>query len=148
MGAGSRCPPPGRSSEPPGGVMAEFELRAGERRTFVLDSGQRATPPSEQETQQLRNQTARFWRDWLGQSNYAGRWRGMVNRSALTLKLLTYGPPGAIVAAATTSLPERVGGQRNWDYRYAWARDFAFSIHALSRLGFTAEKARVNTSPP
>jgi GH15 family glucan-1,4-alpha-glucosidase len=127
------------------GVTAEFELRAGERRTFVLESGDQASPPDEQETQRLRNETARFWRDWLGQSNYTGRWREMVHRSALTLKLLSYRPSGAIVAAATTSLPERVGGQRNWDYRYAWGRDFAFSIYALSRLGFTSEASAFNT---
>jgi GH15 family glucan-1,4-alpha-glucosidase len=80
-----------------------------------------------------------FWRGWLRRSRYSGRWREMVHRSALTLKLLTYAPTGAIVAAPTTSLPEVLGGARNWDYRYTWMRDAAFTLYALLRLGFTEE---------
>jgi GH15 family glucan-1,4-alpha-glucosidase len=80
-----------------------------------------------------------FWRKWLSQSQYTGRWRETVHRSALTLKLLTYAPTGAIVAAPTTSLPERLGGARNWDYRYTWMRDAAFTLYALLRLGFSEE---------
>ena len=83
--------------------------------------------------------TVAFWRRWLRRSRYSGRWREMVNRSALTLKLLTYAPTGAIVAAPTTSLPEVLGGARNWDYRYTWMRDSAFTLYALLRLGFTEE---------
>ena len=83
--------------------------------------------------------TAAFWRSWLSASRYRGRWREVVHRSALTLKLLTYAPTGAIVAAPTTSLPEQIGGERNWDYRYVWIRDAAFCIYALLRLGFTSE---------
>ena len=83
--------------------------------------------------------TVAFWRGWLRRSRYSGRWREMVHRSALTLKLLTYAPTGAIVAAPTTSLPEQLGGTRNWDYRYTWMRDAAFSLYALLRLGFTEE---------
>jgi GH15 family glucan-1,4-alpha-glucosidase len=128
----------------PAGVGAEFEVRAGESRTFVLQSGERATAVSEADAERLVRDTATFWRNWLAQSSYHGRWREMVHRSALTLKLLSYEPSGAIVAAATTSLPEEIGGPRNWDYRYAWLRDFAFSIYALSRLGFTAEAAAFN----
>jgi GH15 family glucan-1,4-alpha-glucosidase len=127
------------------GAMAEFELSAGDRRTFVLERGEHPMPLSESRAQQLRNETVTFWRDWLGQSSYQGRWREMVHRSALTLKLLSYRETGAIVAAATTSLPERVGGSRNWDYRYAWLRDFTFSIYALSRLGFTSEARAFNS---
>ena len=83
--------------------------------------------------------TVAFWRGWLRRSRYGGRWREMVHRSALTLKLLTYAPTGAIVAAPTTSLPEQLGGARNWDYRYTWMRDAAFTLYALLRLGFTEE---------
>src|SRR5207244_2707820 len=83
--------------------------------------------------------TVEFWRRWLSQSRYRGRWRETVHRSALVLKLLTYQPTGAMVAAPTTSLPVQLGGGRNWDYRYTWIRDTAFSLYALLRLGFTDE---------
>ena len=129
----------------PAGATADFTVGAGETRTFVLQSADQPAPLSEHDAEHLMHETALFWRNWLGQSSYEGRWREMVHRSALTLKLLSYEPTGAIVAAATASLPERLGGQRNWDYRYAWVRDFAFSIYALSRLGFTAETDAVNT---
>src|SRR6266571_2774453 len=81
----------------------------------------------------------RYWRNWLAQCQYHGRWREMVQRSALALKLLTYSPTGAIVAAATTSLPETIGGARNWDYRYTWLRDAAFTIYSLLTLGLSQE---------
>jgi GH15 family glucan-1,4-alpha-glucosidase len=128
----------------PAGVLAEFELYAGDARTFVLAPRERAGRLREPDGQQLMHDTAVFWRNWLSQSTYEGRWREMVHRSALTLKLLSYERSGAIVAAATTSLPEQIGGERNWDYRYAWLRDFAFSIYALSRLGFTEEMKAFN----
>ena len=83
-----------------------------------------------------------FWRDWLRQSTYTGRWREMVSRSAMTLKLLTYHPTGAPVAAATAGLPEDPGGERNWDYRFTWVRDGSFSIYALLGLGYTEEAAK------
>ena len=94
---------------------------------------------SEDETREAFEQTAEYWRRWLAQCRYSGRWREMLHRSALTLKLMTYKPTGAIVAAPTTSLPEGIGGERNWDYRYTWIRDAAFSLYALLRLGFTEE---------
>src|SRR5262249_19633890 len=88
---------------------------------------------------QLFSETVAFWRQWLSKSTYRGRWREMVNRSALVLKLLTYQPTGAIVAAPTCSLPESLGGIRNWDYRYTWIRDAAFTVYRLMRIGFTEE---------
>ena len=125
-----------------GGAVAEVALRAGESATFVLervDGRSLPRPYSERETRTAFEQTIAYWRRWLSQSRYRGRWREMVHRSALTLKLLTYQPTGAIVAAPTTSLPETIGGSRNWDYRYTWIRDAAFSLYALLRLGFTEE---------
>jgi GH15 family glucan-1,4-alpha-glucosidase len=87
----------------------------------------------------LHAETVEFWRQWLSGSTYRGRWREMVVRSALTLKLMTYAPTGGIVAAPTAALPEQAGGERNWDYRYTWIRDGSFSIYALLGLGFTEE---------
>jgi GH15 family glucan-1,4-alpha-glucosidase len=130
-----------------GGVTTEFTLRAGECLSFVLDAGPELEQPpvvSEREAEELLEETANFWLGWLSQSQYSGRWREMVNRSALTLKLLTYRPTGALVAAATASLPEQLGGERNWDYRYTWIRDAAFSLYALLRLGFTEEAVAFN----
>jgi GH15 family glucan-1,4-alpha-glucosidase len=127
-----------------GDVYGEFVLRAGESATFVLEQVQSGDIPraySEEETREAFERTIAFWRRWLAQSRYRGRWREMVHRSALTLKLLTYRPSGAIVAAPTTSLPEQLGGPRNWDYRYTWIRDAAFSLYGLLRLGFTEEAA-------
>ncbi len=85
--------------------------------------------------------TVNYWRNWISKSQYKGRWREMVNRSALILKLLTFEPTGAIVAAPTCSLPEGIGGTRNWDYRYTWIRDAAFTVYAFMRIGFTQEAA-------
>jgi GH15 family glucan-1,4-alpha-glucosidase len=125
-----------------GGVHAEFELRGGESATFVLEPvspGHIPTGVSEAWARHSFEETVAYWRRWLSKSTYRGRWREMVNRSALTLKLLTYQPTGAIIAAPTTSLPEQVGGSRNWDYRYTWIRDAAFTLYAMIRLGFTEE---------
>jgi GH15 family glucan-1,4-alpha-glucosidase len=124
------------------GVHSEFSLEAGQSVTFVLEQVERGYVPrryEEDETREAYERTIVFWRKWLSQSRYRGRWREMVQRSALTLKLLTYQPTGAIVAAPTTSLPETIGGTRNWDYRYTWIRDAAFSLYGLLRLGFTEE---------
>jgi GH15 family glucan-1,4-alpha-glucosidase len=138
MGLASRVPLERRGDD----VSAQFTLANGESATFVLEEcerGVRLEPITEAAAAESFNRTVRFWRGWLSHSVYRGRWREMVNRSALTLKLLTYRPTGAIVAAPTTSLPEHVGGERNWDYRYTWVRDAAFSLYALLRLGFTEE---------
>ena len=126
------------------GAYGEFTLLPGETAAFVLEQVPETYVPrsfSEGETREAFEQTAEYWRRWLAQSNYSGRWREMLHRSALTLKLMTYQPTGAIVAAPTTSLPEHIGGGRNWDYRYTWIRDAAFSLYALLRLGFTEEAA-------
>jgi GH15 family glucan-1,4-alpha-glucosidase len=123
-------------------VHASFELQAGQSATFILEQvpGEYAMEgPTATGTRELFDRTVDYWRRWLAQSRYRGRWRETVHRSALTLKLLTYAPTGAIVAAPTTSLPEVIGGERNWDYRYTWIRDAAFSLYSLLRLGFTEE---------
>ena len=95
--------------------------------------------PSLEETNALFERTVDFWHRWLSKCTYTGRWREMVYRSALTLKLLTFEPTGAIIAAPTCSLPEAMGGVRNWDYRYTWIRDAAFTLYGLLRIGFTEE---------
>jgi GH15 family glucan-1,4-alpha-glucosidase len=128
------------------GVFAEFALQEGQNVAFVLrqqepDGG--CNPLlSEPEADALFRQTVDYWRHWLAQCAYRGRWREMVHRSALVLKLLTYQPTGAIVAAPTCSLPEELGGGRNWDYRYTWIRDAVFTLYALLRIGFTEEAAQ------
>ena len=126
------------------GVSAEFSLSEGKGRSFELyDFQARSRGPSkaltEQESDQLFKETVQYWRNWLSKNTYRGRWREMVNRSALVLKLLTYQPTGAIVAAPTCSLPESLGGVRNWDYRYTWIRDAAFTVYSLMRIGFVEE---------
>jgi pentatricopeptide repeat protein len=124
-------------------VVAEFSLQEEQMAVFVLreiESGADCgLSLSERQEEELFMQTVEYWRRWLSKSTYTGRWREMVHRSALTLKLLTYEPTGAIVAAPTTSLPEGIGGERNWDYRYTWIRDAAFTLYGLLRIGFTEE---------
>src|SRR5215213_2379597 len=126
-------------------AVAEFSLQEEQMAVFVLreiESGADCgLSLSERQEEELFMQTVEYWRRWLSKSTYTGRWREMVHRSALTLKLLTYEPTGAIVAAPTTSLPEGIGGERNWDYRYTWIRDAAFTIYGLLRIGFTEEAA-------
>jgi GH15 family glucan-1,4-alpha-glucosidase len=126
-----------------GVVSADVELANGDTALFVLeildDDTSELSCQAIDSTEVLLDQTTLFWRNWLKQSTYKGRWREMVNRSAITLKLLSHEPTGAIIAAPTTSLPEYIGGGRNWDYRYVWIRDAGFSLFALLRLGFTDE---------
>ncbi|MDX6563927.1 MAG: hypothetical protein QOD65_3741 [Gaiellales bacterium] len=120
-------------------AQAEVTLRRGEQVSFVLAMGKPGRTWDEAAVETAFVETVKFWRDWIGQSRYRGRWREYVDRSAITLKLLTYAPTGAVVAAPTTSLPERIGGPRNWDYRYCWLRDSAFTMFAFLRLGFRDE---------
>lgn len=129
-----------------GGVSAEFTLQEDQGVTFVLEAipegADCVSPMKESQAQELFESTVDFWRSWLSHCTYKGRWREMVYRSALLLKLLIYRPTGAIVAAPTCSLPEHMGGERNWDYRYTWIRDAAFTLYALMRIGYTKEAAR------
>jgi GH15 family glucan-1,4-alpha-glucosidase len=122
------------------GVRATRTLRAGQRLGVMLESecGEPRRLRGD-DVQRLLGDTVHFWRGWLNKSTYRGRWREMVARSAITLKLMTYAPTGGLVAAPTTALPEQPGGERNWDYRYTWIRDGSFSIYALLGLGFTEE---------
>jgi len=125
------------------GVRARFTLKQGETATFVLQrirSGEECGAClSEAEYQRAFHGTVGYWRRWLAGCQYRGRWREMVDRSALVLKLLTFEPTGAIVGAPTCSLPGGLGGGRNWDYRYTWIRDASFTLYALLRIGFTQE---------
>ncbi len=128
-------------------VVLQATLRKGERLFLALGMGRTALAAQnlvETELQQ-RNfdaelaQTLQCWRTWVSGCTYTGPYTELVERSALILKMLTYAPTGAIVAAPTTSLPEEIGGMRNWDYRFTWLRDASFTLYALSVLGFTEE---------
>ena len=125
-----------------GAAVAEFLLRADESASFVfehVEPGGESPSGAPDYVARAFKETVNFWRGWVGRSTYRGRWREMVNRSALTLKLLTSRPFGSIVAAPTFGLPEWVGGGRNWDYRHTWIRDASFTLYGLIRLGFTDE---------
>ncbi|TCK26659.1 glycoside hydrolase family 15 protein [Pseudonocardia endophytica] len=125
-----------------GAATAAFDLAEGRTEVFVLEIGEGTGELVEvEDADALFEGTVGFWQRWLSGSTYSGRWRERVHRSALTLKLLTHEPTGAVVAAPTMGLPERIGGERNWDYRYVWMRDAAFTLYALLRLGFTEEAA-------
>ncbi len=125
-----------------GDVVAEFTLTATQTADFLLEhvdkdhTGKRDFKAFISES---LFQTVNYWKDWVVQSNYRGRWMEVVNRSALVLKLLTSYNYGSIVAAPTFSLPESIGAKRNWDYRYTWIRDASFTVYALIRLGYTRE---------
>ena len=133
------------ASDGNGGVAAEFTLEEGKSHVFLL-RGHDATEtvpasPTEGEAEELFQGTVKFWRTWLSACSYQGRWREQIHRSALALKLLTFDPTGAIIAAPTASLPEVIGGSRNWDYRYSWMRDAAFTVYGFLRIGFRDEAA-------
>ena len=128
------------------GAQAVFFLQEEESAVFVLrlieaDESSGSWPPLG-EVDDMFEHTVRYWRRWLSRCTYTGRWREMVYRSALCLKLLTFEPTGAIVAAPTCSLPETPGGVRNWDYRYTWIRDAAFTVYGFLKIGFTEEADR------
>jgi GH15 family glucan-1,4-alpha-glucosidase len=128
------------------GVSAEFTLKEGQDATFRL----KLLEPNDDHgpalglaaAEDLFRNTVRYWQRWLSRCTYKGRWREQVERSALVLKLLAFEPTGAIVAAPTCSLPESIGGPRNWDYRFTWIRDAAFTLYSLDRIGFTEEAVR------
>ncbi len=124
-------------------VQATFTLQEGEEAIFVLRPSKAGEEcrrsPSIAETQEVFERTVDYWHRWLAKCTYTGRWREIVYRSALTLKLMTFEPTGAIIASPTCSLPESIGGGRNWDYRYTWIRDAAFTLYGMLRIGFTEE---------
>jgi GH15 family glucan-1,4-alpha-glucosidase len=122
-------------------VRARFTVSAGDLHGVLLESGEVASAIGHGELVQLFADTIDFWKQWLHRSTYRGRWREAVQRSAITLKLMTYAPTGGLVAAPTAGLPEQVGGERNWDYRFTWVRDSSFSVYALLALGFADEAA-------
>ncbi len=126
-----------------GDVRARFTVTPGDTGALLLESGPLTSPRqvTTEELDRLLEETTHYWQNWLAHGTYRGRWREAVERSAITLKLMTYAPTGGIVAAPTTGLPEQVGGERNWDYRYTWIRDASFSVFALLGLGFTDEAA-------
>lgn len=122
-------------------MVCQLTLQQGDTVLLVLAHGAALAPADLDAAPQQMRETHDYWRAWSAQNTYHGRHEQMVLRSALCLKLLTYAPSGALIAAPTTSLPEAVGGERNWDYRYVWARDASFSISAFLNLGFRREAA-------
>ncbi len=123
-------------------TVGEFDVAEGETVPFTLSYGASHAPPPEASDPMLAlAKTEAYWRDWAGRCTYRGEHREAVVRSLLTLKALTYAPTGGIVAAPTTSLPEEIGGPRNWDYRYCWLRDATLTLNALMNAGYTDEAA-------
>lgn len=125
-----------------GGLRGRVTVRGGEAVWFVLAWGSAPAAVDGERMRASLENTAAWWRRWAGQARYDGPYREAVVRSALALKALIYAPTGAIVAAATSSLPEAIGGGRNWDYRYCWPRDATFALYGLSLLGYHAEAGR------
>jgi GH15 family glucan-1,4-alpha-glucosidase len=137
------APVPGTRAIGATGLRWTRTMHEGQSGGMVLESmGGTPRNLTPEQVDRLQEETEQFWRGWLRRSSYRGRWREMVSRSAITLKLMTYAPTGALVAAPTTGLPEQVGGERNWDYRYTWIRDASFSVYALLGLGYVDEARR------
>ena len=126
-------------------VKVDFEIQEGNTEYIVIDTVEHVEEADKFDATRIEllfDDTVNYWRRWVNKCTYTGRWREMVHRSALCLKLLTFEPTGAFVASPTTSLPENLGGERNWDYRYTWIRDAAFSVYGLLRIGLTEEAGR------
>lgn len=127
-----------------GAAVAEFDLEPGQSAHFILEDGAcgpESAAAQPDYVQRAFKATSTYWHDWVARSTYHGRWRDVVSRSSLALKLLTSAEHGSMIAALTFGLPEEIGGTRNWDYRYAWLRDSAFTVYAFLRLGH-ADEAR------
>ena len=127
-----------------GAIRAQRTLTPGETGGIIIESNPEDAPRhyTPEEVLELFEETRNFWKGWIHKSTYRGRWREEVERSAITLKLMTYAPTGALIAAPTAGLPEQVGGERNWDYRFTWIRDASFSVYALLSLGYTEEATK------
>ena len=128
-----------------GDVVAEITLAAGETANVILENAENKTSAGDDLSDMVTQtmiRTVHYWKEWVGQSNYRGRWMEVVNRSTLALKLLSSSRYGSIVAAPTFGLPETIGGRRNWDYRYTWIRDASFTVYSLIQLGYTKEAGR------
>jgi GH15 family glucan-1,4-alpha-glucosidase len=130
-----------------GAAVAEFTLARGQCAIFTFGDAEKGAEREagwldENKFRELLRETSEYWKTWIGQSNYQGRWRETVSRSALILKLLSNREHGALIAAPTFGLPERLGGARNWDYRYSWLRDASFTLYAFMRLGITSEATK------
>ena len=121
-------------------TVAQFSVKAGERKKFALAwYPSHEPPPPPLDVESALGDTNRYWETWATRCTFRGKWRAAVLRSLLTLKALTYAPTGGIVAAATTSLPEFIGGVRNWDYRFCWLRDATFTLYSFMSAGYTEE---------
>jgi GH15 family glucan-1,4-alpha-glucosidase len=125
-----------------GMAVAEFSLKANQSVDLLLEDASEEQPGNDELADYVRQslfRTVNYWKDWVSRSAYKGRWVEMVSRSALVLKLLTSSKYGSIIAAPTFGLPESIGGERNWDYRYTWIRDASFTVYSFIRLGYTKE---------